>query len=97
MAHFDLIKTPDGTVWWCVNRATRYAIPNGDALTTYQAFAREFTGSELPIVDKSHAQILAYGAPVYASPVVASTDTAAILAAVKALPAATVKALKEAL
>ena len=38
MAHFDLIKTPDGTVWWCVNRATRYAIPNGDALTTYQAF-----------------------------------------------------------
>lgn len=87
MAHFDLIKTPDGTVWWCVNRATRYAIPNGDALTTYQAFARELTGSELPIRAKTHAQILAYGAPVYASPVVASNDTPAILAALDALPA----------
>lgn len=87
MAHFDLIKTPDGTVWWCVNRATRYAIPNGDALATYQAFAKELTGSDLPIRDKSHAQILAYGAPVYASPVVASNDTPAILAALDALPA----------
>ena len=97
MPHFDLIKTPDGTVWWCVNRATRYAIPNGDALTTYQAFAREFTGSELPIRDKSHAQILAYGAPVYASPIVASSDTPAILAAIQALPAAIRADLKAAL
>lgn len=97
MPHFDLIKTPDGTVWWCVNRSTRYAIPNGDALTTYQAFAREFTGSELPIRDKSHAQILAYGAPVYASPIVASSDTPAILAAIQALPAAIRADLKAAL
>lgn len=97
MAHFDLIKTPDGTVWWCVNRATRYAIPNGDALTTYQAFAKELTGSELPIRDKTHAQILAYGAPVYASPVVASSDTPAILAAIKALPAEIRADLKAAL
>lgn len=97
MPHFDLIKTPDGTVWWCVNRVSRYAIPNGDALTTYQAFAREFTGSELPIRDKSHAQILAYGAPVYASPIVASSDTPAILAAIQALPAAIRADLKSAL
>ena len=97
MPHFDLIKTPDGTVWWCVNRATRYAIPNADALATYQAFAREFTGSDLPIRDKTHAQILAYGAPVYASPVVASSDTPAILAAIQALPAAIRADLKAAL
>ena len=97
MAHFDLIKTPDGTVWWCVNRATRYAIPNGDALATYQAFAREFTGADLPITSKSHAQILAYGAPVYASPIVASNDTPTILAAIKAQPAEFIEALKAAL
>lgn len=97
MPHFDLIKTPDGTVWWCVNRATRYAIPNADALATYQAFAREFTGSDLPIRDKTHSQILAYGAPFYASPVVASSDTPAILAAIQALPARTVAEIKNAL
>ena len=97
MPHFDLIKTPDGTVWWCVNRATRYAIPNADALATYQAFAREFTGSDLPIRDKTHSQILAYGAPVYASPIVASNDTPAILAAIQALPAAIRADLKAAL
>lgn len=95
MPHFDLIKTPDGTVWWCVNRVTRYAIPNSDALSTYQVFHKELTGRDIPIVAKADAS--AYGAPVYASPIVASSDAPAILAAIKALPAQTIEALKAAL
>lgn len=95
MPHFDLVKTPDGTVWWCVNRVTRYAIPNVAALATYQAFHKELTGRDIPIVAKSDAS--AYGAPVYAHPVAASSDTASILAAIRALPAQTIEALKAAL
>ena len=95
MPHFDLVKTPDGTVWWCVNRVTRYAIPNATALATYQAFHKELTGRDIPIVAKADAS--AYGAPVYASPIVASSDAPAILAAIKALPAQTIEALKAAL
>lgn len=95
MPHFDLIKTPDGTVWWCVNRVTRYAIPHVSALATYQAFHKELTGRDIQIVSKSDAS--AYGAPVYASPVVASNDTPTILAAIRALPAQTIEALKNAL
>lgn len=93
--HFDLIKTPDGTVWWCVNRVARYAIPHVAALSTYQAFHKELTGRDIPIVSKGDAS--AYGAPVYAHPIAASTDTASILAAIRALPAQTIEALKTAL
>lgn len=96
MTTFELIKTPDGTVWWCVNRVTRYAIPGSRQLATYQAHL-ENLGLPTRIVDKSHDDIKAYGAPVYASPVVASSDTPAILAAIQALPAKTIEALKAAL
>lgn len=67
MAHFDLIRTPDGTVWWCVDRVTRYAIPSPENLATYRAFHKELKGVEISLVDKSHAEINAYGAPVFSN------------------------------
>lgn len=67
MAHFDLIKTPDGTVWWCVDRVLRYAIPTPANLSTYQTFHRELKGRDIALVNKSMTEINAYGAPVYAN------------------------------
>lgn len=67
MAHFDLISTPDGTVWWCVDRVMRYAIPSGANLATYQAFHKALKGTDIAIVAKSAADANAYGAPMYAN------------------------------
>lgn len=60
----ELVKTPDGTVWWCVDRVTRYAIPGGAQLATYEAHLKNL-GRPTGIVEKSHAEIKAYGAAVY--------------------------------
>ena len=66
MAHFDLIQTPDGTVWWCVDRVLRYAIPTPANLATYQAFHKSLQGTYIAITQKSATDINAYGAPVFA-------------------------------
>lgn len=57
----ELIKTPDGTVWYCVNRIHRYPIPSIRQLRTYQAHLRDLGLSDA-IVEKSHEDIKAYGA-----------------------------------
>jgi hypothetical protein len=57
----ELILTPDGTVWWCVNRVHRYPIPGVKQLQTYQAHLRDL-GLPDRIVKKSHEDIKAYGA-----------------------------------
>lgn len=57
----ELIKTPDGTVWYCVNRIHRYPIPSVRQLETYQAHLRDLGQSDR-IVSKSHEDIKAYGA-----------------------------------
>lgn len=57
----ELIKTPDGTVWYCVNRIHRYPIPSVRQLETYQAHLRDLGLSDR-IVSKSHEDIKAYGA-----------------------------------
>lgn len=59
----ELIRTPDGTVWYSVNRVTRYAIPSERNLRTYEQHMRDL-GIEPVIVQKSHQDITAYGAPV---------------------------------
>lgn len=59
----ELIKTPDGTVWYCVNRIHRYPIPSVRQLQTYQAHLRDLGQSDR-IVSKSHEDIKAYGAIV---------------------------------
>lgn len=60
----DLIATPDGTVWWCVNRAIRYAIPSSAQLATYQAHMRG-RGLSDQIQRKTLEEARAYGAPVF--------------------------------
>lgn len=57
----ELIVTPDGTVWYCVNRIHRYPIPSVRQLETYQAHLRDLGLSDR-IVSKSHEDIKAYGA-----------------------------------
>lgn len=60
----ELIVTPEGTVWWCVNRVIRYAVPSSAQLTAYQAHLR---GRGLPdaIQRKTLEESRAYGAPVF--------------------------------
>ena len=60
----DLIATPDGTVWWCVNRAIRYAIPGSAQLAVYQAHMRG-RGLSDEISRKTLDEARAYGAPVF--------------------------------
>ena len=89
MPSYDIIGTPDGTVWWCVDRLFRYAIPNPDALATYKVFYTQKTGFPANVVAKNDTQIDAYGSPVfanplsrYATPANVNSSTANILAAI---------------
>lgn len=68
MPQYDLIQSDDDTVWWCVDRILRYAIPNQAALDTYEVFYKQKTGFTAKVVKKSDAQAEAYGSPVYANP-----------------------------
>ena len=88
MAQYDLIQTPDGTVWWCVDRVVRFAIPNPDALNTYIQFYKDKTGFTAKIIKKSAAEIYAYGEPVYHSPLSRYATPANIAGATKTILAA---------
>lgn len=61
----ELIQTPDGTVWYCVNRLHRYGIPGQQYLGTYQSFIDRngAPGSSSSI--KQQANGNAFGSPVY--------------------------------
>ena len=92
MAHMELIQGEDGTVWFCVDRITRYAIPAQRNLDTYKAFLTDLKKSSA-IVQKSNADLPAYGTPVYADPLNRyavgrdiTAAQAAILAAIAAIP-----------
>lgn len=94
MPFYDLIETPDGTIWYCVDRLFRYAIPNPRNLATYQAHLAAL-GKDVPVVKKSAEDANAYGSPVYADPITRIAnqvdrviDDEAILEAVKLLGAA---------
>jgi len=68
MPQYDLIQSDDNTVWWCVDRVLRYAIPNQAALDTYKVFYKQKTNFTAKVVKKSDAQAEAYGSPVYSNP-----------------------------
>lgn len=61
----ELIQTPDGTVWYVVDRIQRYAIPSPRQLETYKAHLRDLGMSDA-IVRKSAEDVKAYGAPTFA-------------------------------
>lgn len=61
----ELVRTPDGTVWYCYERLIRYAIPAERNLNTYRAHLRAL-GYDDTVYPKSATDINAYGAPVYA-------------------------------
>lgn len=60
----ELVQTPDGTVWFVVNRILRYGIPRESNLNTYKAYLRDLGYSDA-LIQKSASDISAYGAPVY--------------------------------
>lgn len=61
----ELIRTPDGTVWYCYERLIRYAIPSERNLNTYRAHLANL-GYSNNVQEKSAVDIQAYGAPVFA-------------------------------
>jgi hypothetical protein len=64
----ELIATPDGTVWFCVDRIWRYPIPDSTTLATYQAHLRDLGQSDT-IVSKSTTAVKAYGQDTRPAPV----------------------------
>ncbi len=70
----ELIRTPDGTVWYCYERLLRYAIPSERNLNTYRAHLAAL-GYDNNVQEKSAVDIQAYGAPVFADEI-ARTATA---------------------
>jgi hypothetical protein len=88
MPSYDLIATPDGTVWWSVDRVVRYAIPNQDALDTYKVFYKQKTGFTAKVVAKNDAQADAYGSPVFANPLSRYATPANVSASTKQILAA---------
>ena len=61
----ELIRTPDGTVWYCYERLFRYAIPTERNLNTYRAHLAAL-GYDNNVQEKSAVDAQAYGAPVFA-------------------------------
>lgn len=60
----ELVRTPDGTIWYCYERLIRYAIPSERNLNTYRAHLANL-GYDNNVQEKSAVDIQAYGAPVF--------------------------------
>lgn len=73
MPLYELIRTPDGTVWWCVDRVTRYGIPNETVLASYQ-FLLGSKGLPTTILNQGNGD--AFGTPVFRNGAPATNLTA---------------------
>jgi hypothetical protein len=64
MTHYELRRTPDGTVWWIVDRMFRYGLSETEDATRYQAFLEDL-GRDPAIYDVSADAISGFGVPVF--------------------------------
>lgn len=80
MPTYELVQTPDGTVWYCVDRVHRYGIPNEGVLNDYKFFIRS-KGQSDAVTKQANAD--AYGSPVFrnGAPTIGKALTAAQIAA----------------
>lgn len=64
MTHYELRRTPDGTIWWVVDRIFRYGLSEEADANRYRKFLQDL-GRDSAIQDVAADEISGFGAPVF--------------------------------